>query len=141
RPTPVPYTTLFRSELLGFERWRPGQVETMVRFMLGRDCLAVLPTGHGKSITFQLPALLSPGLTLVVSPLVALMRDQVESLRANGVQSVAAIHTGQSAGERDDVLRSARAGRYKLLYVSPERLWSPQFRAALDGVPISRIAI
>lgn len=128
-------------ELLGFDRWRPGQLETMVRFMLGRDCLAVLPTGHGKSITFQLPALLSPGLTLVVSPLVALMRDQVESLRANGVQSVAAIHTGQSAGERDDVLRSARAGRYKLLYVSPERLWSPQFRAALDGVPISRIAI
>lgn len=128
-------------EILGFAAWRPGQVETMVRFMLGRDCLAVLPTGHGKSITFQLPALLMPGLTLVISPLVALMRDQVESLRSNGIDSVAAIHTGQSAGERDDVLRGAKSGRYKLLYVSPERLWSPQFRTALRDVPVARVAI
>ena len=128
-------------KVLGFDTWRAGQMETMLRFLRGEDTLAVLPTGHGKSITFQLPALLAPGLTLVISPLVALMRDQVERLRERGVTSVAAIHTGQPQSEQMEILRGARAGRYRLLYVSPERLWAPNFRAVLGDVPIARVAV
>ena len=128
-------------EWLGFEKWRPGQLETMVRFMGGRDALAVLPTGSGKSLTFQLPALLSPGVTLVVSPLIALMNDQVDNLRARGVGSVAAVHSGVPQGEQQEILRGAAEGRYKLLYLSPERLWNPMFTRMLAGVDVGRIAV
>lgn len=128
-------------ELFGFEEWRPGQLETMLRFIRGEDVMAILPTGFGKSVTFQIPALIGPGLTLVVSPLVALMRDQVQGLRDLGLTSVAAIHSGQSSGEQRDVLRSAASGKLKLLYVSPERLWSPAFRSALADIEIARVAV
>ena len=125
----------------GFRRWRAGQPETIRSFMEGRDCLAVLPTGSGKSITFQIPALLSPGVTLVISPLKALMNDQVENLRARGVTKVAAIHSGVGQAEWRDVLRGARRGDYKLLYVSPERLWSQEFAGELARVGVARIAV
>ena len=125
----------------GFRRWRPGQPETIRSFMEGSDCLAVLPTGSGKSITFQIPALLSPGITLVISPLKALMNDQVENLRARGVTEVAAIHSGVAQAEWRDVLRGARRGDYKLLYVSPERLWSQEFAGELARVGVARIAV
>ena len=125
----------------GFRRWRPGQLETIRSFMEGSDCLAVLPTGSGKSITFQIPALLSPGVTLVISPLKALMNDQVENLRARGVTQVAAIHSGVGQAEWRDVLRGARRGDYKLLYVSPERLWSQEFAGELARVGVARIAV
>ena len=125
----------------GFRRWRPGQLETIRSFMEGSDCLAVLPTGSGKSITFQIPALLSPGITLVISPLKALMNDQVENLRARGVTQVAAIHSGVGQAEWRDVLRGARRGDYKLLYVSPERLWSQEFAGELARVGVARIAV
>ena len=128
-------------ERFGFKRWRPGQLETMERFIRGADTLAVLPTGSGKSITFQIPALLSPGLTLVISPLTALMNDQVENLRARGVTNVAAIHSGIGQGESRDVLRGAARGDYKLLYVSPERLWSQEFVGTLAGIGVARIAV
>ena len=128
-------------ERFGFERWRPGQLETMKRFIGGVDTLAVLPTGSGKSITFQIPALLSPGLTLVISPLTALMNDQVENLRARGVTKVAAIHSGIGQGEWRDVLRGAARGDYKLLYVSPERLWSQEFVQTLAEIGVARIAV
>ena len=127
--------------LFGFRRWRPGQLETMRRFMEGGDFLAVLPTGSGKSVTFQIPALLSPGITLVISPLKALMNDQVENLRARGVTAVAAIHSGVGQSEWRDVLRGARRGDYKLLYVSPERLWSQEFVGELAGIGAARIAV
>ena len=113
----------------------------MRRFMEGGDFLAVLPTGSGKSVTFQIPALLSPGITLVISPLKALMNDQVENLRARGVTAVAAIHSGVGQSEWRDVLRGARRGDYKLLYVSPERLWSQEFVGALAGIGAARIAV
>ena len=128
-------------EQLGFEAWRPGQLETMIRFMSGRDALAVLPTGSGKSLTFQLPALLSPGVTLVISPLIALMNDQVDNLRARGVEAVAAVHSGVPQGEQQEILRGARAGRYKLLYLSPERLWNPMFTQMMEGIDVGRIAV
>ena len=128
-------------EWLGFKHWRPGQLETMIRFMGGEDVLAVLPTGSGKSLTFQLPGLLAPGVTLVISPLKALMNDQVENLRARGVGTVAAIHSGIPQGEQQEILRGAREGRYKLLYLSPERLWNPMFTRMLEGVEIRRIAV
>ncbi len=128
-------------EWFGFKEWRPGQLETIVRFIRGEDVLAVLPTGSGKSLTFQLTALLAPGVTLVISPLKALMNDQVENLRARGVGAVAAIHSGVPQGEQQEILAGARQGRYKLLYVSPERLWNPMFTRMLEGVEIGRIAV
>ena len=126
---------------LGFDEWRPGQYEVMRRFMRGEDVVAVLPTGSGKSVTYQVPALVSPGVTLVVSPLIALMRDQVDNLRSKGVKEVAAIYSGVGQAEQEAVLRSAAQGHLKLLYVSPERLWSPMFRAWLHDVDIARIAV
>ena len=126
---------------LGFEEWRPGQAEVMRRFMRGEDVVAVLPTGSGKSVTYQIPALVSPGVTLVVSPLIALMRDQVDNLRARGVSEVAAIHSGVGQAEQQAVLQSAADGHIKLLYVSPERLWSPTFRAWVADVEVARIAV
>ena len=126
---------------LGFDQWRPGQQEVMGRFIRGEDIVAVLPTGSGKSVTYQIPALVSPGVTLVVSPLIALMRDQVDNLRSRDVSEVAAIYSGVSQAEQEAVLRSAAQGHIKLLYVSPERLWSPVFRAWLEEVPVARIAV
>lgn len=128
-------------ELFGFEAWRPGQLEAMKAFIEGRDVLAILPTGSGKSIAFQIPALLCPGVTIVVSPLIALMRDQAQNLKARGLTRVAAIHSGVPQSEQHAILRGAKRGRYKLLYVSPERLWSPAFLNALRGIDIGRIAI
>lgn len=128
-------------QIFGFERWRPGQLETMQRFMAGEDALAVLPTGSGKSITYQIPALLLPGVTLVLSPLIALMNDQVDGLRRRGITEVAAIHSGVGQGEWRDVLRGARRGDYKLLYVSPERLWSQEFITRLAELGVARIAV
>ena len=128
-------------EWLGFDAWRPGQHEVMSRLMRGEDVVAVLPTGSGKSVTYQIPALVSPGVTLVVSPLIALMRDQVDNLRSRGVTEVAAIYSGVGQAEQEAVLRSAAQGHIKLLYVSPERLWSPMFRAGLQDVDVARIAV
>ena len=128
-------------QLFGFRRWRPGQLDTMRSFIEGSDSLAVLPTGSGKSVTFQVPALLSPGVTLVISPLVALMNDQVDNLRARGTTKVAAIHSAVGQAEWRDVLRGAERGDYKLLYLSPERLWSQEFVGALARVGVARIAV
>ena len=128
-------------EIFGFERWRPGQLGTMQRFMAGEDALSVLPTGSGKSITFQIPALLMPGVTLVLSPLISLMNDQVENLRRRGITEVAAIHSGVGQSEWRDILRGASRGDYKLLYISPERLWSQEFISLLSEVDVARIAI
>ena len=126
---------------LRFDAWRPGQHEIMARFMRGEDVVSVLPTGSGKSVTYQVPALVSPGVTLVVSPLIALMRDQVDNLRARGVTEAAAIYAGVGQAEQEAILRAAEAGHIKLLYVSPERLWSPVFRSWLADVDLARVAV
>ncbi|HZI65995.1 MAG TPA: ATP-dependent DNA helicase RecQ, partial [Thermoanaerobaculia bacterium] len=106
----------------------------------GRDVLAVMPTGSGKSIGYQLPALLLPGTTLVVSPLIALMKDQVDELNRRGI-AAAAIHSLMPPGERQQVIDAARDGRCRLLYVSPERFANERFAAALAAVPLSRFAV
>src|SRR5687768_8669546 len=124
----------------GHRVFRPGQEEVVRAALAGRDVLAVMPTGSGKSIGYQLPALLLPGTTLVVSPLIALMKDQVDELVRRGI-AAAAIHSLMPAAERQQVIEAAREGRWRLLYVSPERFANERFAAALAAVPLSRFAV
>ncbi|HEY6050983.1 MAG TPA: ATP-dependent DNA helicase RecQ, partial [Thermoanaerobaculia bacterium] len=140
-PTSAPArleTALLRH--FGHSSFRPGQEEVVRAVLAGRDVLAVMPTGSGKSIGYQLPALLLPGLTLVVSPLIALMKDQVDELLRRGIRA-AAIHSGRGADERRDALRAARAGELDLLYVAPERFASGGFRELLADVPLALFAV
>ncbi len=108
-------------DVFGFETFRPGQEEAIDALLAGRNVLAVMPTGSGKSLCYQVPALVLGGLTVVVSPLVALMQDQVAALRLEGV----AAETINSSRSRDDNVASWRrvaAGQVRLLYLAPERL-------------------
>ena len=124
----------------GHPVFRPGQEEVVRAALEGRDVLAVMPTGSGKSIGYQLPALLLEGTTLVVSPLIALMKDQVDELVRRGI-AAAAIHSLMPPAERRDVLERAREGRWRLLYVSPERFANERFAAGLERVPFARFAV
>ncbi len=124
----------------GHEDFRPGQEDIVRAALAGRDLLAVMPTGSGKSIGYQLPALLLEGPTLVVSPLIALMKDQVDELRRKGIPA-AALHSLASPAQRRDAEDAARAGRLRLLYVSPERFASGAFRRLLAETPIARFAV
>jgi ATP-dependent DNA helicase RecQ len=124
----------------GHPAFRPGQEAVVQAVLDGRDVLAVMPTGAGKSLGYQLPAVLLPGLTLVVSPLIALMKDQVDDLTRRGVPA-AALHSMMSPGERRDALDAARNGRIKLLYVSPERFASEVFLRVLPELVVSRFAV
>ena len=124
----------------GHEAFRPGQEDVVRAVMEGRDVLAVMPTGSGKSIGYQLPALLLDGLTLVVSPLIALMKDQVDELVRRGMRA-AAIHSGRSPEQRREALRAARGGELDLLYVAPERFASDSFRELLAEVPLALFAV
>jgi len=124
----------------GHRVFRPGQEEVVRAALAGRDVLAVMPTGSGKSIGYQLPALLLPGTTLVVSPLIALMKDQVDELVRRGI-AAAAIHSLMPAAERRQVIEAAREGRWRLLYVSPERFANERFAATLAREPLSRFAV
>src|SRR6185295_13542057 len=116
--------------------------EIMRDVLAGDDVLTLLPTGAGKSRTYQLPALIRPGLTLVISPLIALIRDQVEKLReVPGMTQVAALVSGMDAGSQEEVLQAAKRGELRLLYVSPERLRDPRFRAYLPGLPLVQLVV
>ncbi|MGH7571170.1 MAG: RecQ family ATP-dependent DNA helicase [Gemmatimonadota bacterium] len=108
-------------EVFGFERFRPGQREVVEAVLAGRDCIAVMPTGAGKSLTFQLPAKLLPGTVLVVSPLISLMKDQVDALTELGLRATA-INSTLEPGERARRLEGAAAGAYELVYLAPEAL-------------------
>lgn len=127
-------------EVFGYGEFLPGQAEVVASVLAGRDTLAVLPTGGGKSVCYQLPALLLDGLTLVVSPLLALMKDQVDALTRNGV-AAAAINSTVPRDEQADILRRAADGDLRLLYVAPERFSDGRFVAALRGVRVSLLAI
>src|SRR3954452_12091007 len=106
----------------GFPAFRPGQREAVDAAVAGRDVLVVMPTGSGKSLCYQLPALLREDLTIVVSPLVALMQDQVEALEARGLGAqVGLVNSQRDAGTNAAVLDRATSGELKLLYVAPER--------------------
>src|ERR1700733_249106 len=109
------------SRAFGFPSFRPGQEEILRAVFGGEDVLAVMPTGSGKSLCFQLPPLAREGLTLVVSPLIALMRDQVAQLRELGV-SAAALNSASDGNERQRVVEALRDRSLRLLYVAPERL-------------------
>ncbi|MEA2340066.1 MAG: ATP-dependent helicase RecQ, partial [Solirubrobacteraceae bacterium] len=118
-------------EHFGFDAFRPGQAEAVAAAMAGRDVLVVMPTGAGKSLCYQLPALMRDDLTLVVSPLVSLMQDQVQALERRAPGRVALVNAQQDAWANDDALRRAVAGELRLLYVAPERFSSPGFARAL----------
>jgi ATP-dependent DNA helicase RecQ len=124
----------------GHQSFRAGQ-EVVVRTVLdGQDLLAVMPTGSGKSLGFQLPAILLPGVTLVVSPLISLMKDQVDELNRRGIRAEA-LHSLLTADERRQTVRGACAGDLRLLYVAPERFASDRFLRLLGDVPIARFVV
>jgi ATP-dependent DNA helicase RecQ len=124
----------------GHPALRPSQIPIVEAVMTGADVLAVMPTGSGKSLCFQLPALALPGLTLVVSPLISLMKDQVDELVKRGIDA-AALHSGQTPDERRGILRRAHAGALRLLYVAPERFASDHFLSSLHNWPVSRFVV
>jgi ATP-dependent DNA helicase RecQ len=129
-------------EYFGFPAFRPGQREACVAALEGRDVLVVMPTGSGKSLCYQLPALLRDDLTIVVSPLVALMQDQVEALEARGLgDRVALVNAQRDAATNAETLRRAAAGDLRLLYVAPERFASPGFLEAMQDVPIGLFVV
>ena len=127
-------------KVFGFHAFRPNQ-ESVVRSLLEkRDVLAIMPTGGGKSLCYQLPALLLPGTCMVISPLIALMKDQVDGARANGIRA-AFLNSSQSPDERDEVMRHLLSGSLDLLYVAPERFILSHFRETLSRVPLSMAVI
>ena len=127
-------------EYWGYEAFRPMQEEIIASALAGRDTLALLPTGGGKSVCFQVPALLREGVALVVTPLVALMKDQVQNLAARGIKALA-IHAGMTRREADMALNNATYGDFKFLYVSPERLGTALFQSYLDILPVSFLVV
>lgn len=124
----------------GFKTFRSGQKEVISRVINGKNVLAVMPTGGGKSLCYQIPALVKPGITLVVSPLISLMKDQVDALRQNGI-AAAAINSTIPQEEVNPILRQAYEGQVKLIYVTPERLNTEYFRYQLNFLPIDLVAI
>lgn len=124
----------------GYETFRPMQTEVIEAILRGEDAVVLMPTGGGKSICFQIPALISSGLCLVVSPLIALMKDQVEGLRANGV-AAAFLNSSQTYKEQEEILRQAIEGKLQLLYVSPEKLLAEDFMSLMGRFDISLFAI
>lgn len=124
----------------GYDSFKPGQQGIVEALLAGRDVLGVMPTGAGKSVCYQIPAALSPGMTLVISPLISLMRDQVDALNDLGLPA-AFINTTQTPDEQAMVFAQAAAGQIKLLYVAPERLETGRFRDFAARTPISLIAV
>ncbi|WP_295729082.1 DNA helicase RecQ [uncultured Limosilactobacillus sp.] len=126
--------------VFGFDEFRPGQREVISAVLNGQNTLAVMPTGGGKSLCYQIPALLNPGVTIVVSPLISLMKDQVDALHQNGVEA-AAINSITPRDEVNPILRQAYEGKLKLIYVTPERLNMDYFRYQLNYLAINLVAV
>ena len=124
----------------GYDSFRPGQSGLVDAILAGRDVLGVMPTGAGKSVCYQIPATLLPGVTIVISPLISLMRDQVDALNDAGIPA-AYVNTTQGGDEQAMVLAQAVQGDIKLLYVAPERLETERFRNFATRVPISLVAV
>src|SRR3972149_1183754 len=127
-------------ETFGFSDFRTGQADVVGRLLAGRSTLAIFPTGGGKSLCYQLPALLLDGVTLVVSPLIALMKDQIDFLVSKGV---AAARLDSSVGLEDgrQIYRDLHNGKLKLLYVAPERLANERFLQTLKRLRLSMMAV
>ncbi len=124
----------------GYDSFRAGQMEIIDSVLRGQDALAIMPTGAGKSICYQIPALMLPGITIVVSPLISLMQDQVKTLNAAGI-SAAYINSALTERQIDRALQNAKNGRYKIIYVAPERLMSEGFRDFAVHVEISMVTV
>ena len=124
----------------GYDEFRPLQQEIIQEVLNKEDCLVLMPTGGGKSLCFQLPALMCEGITVVVSPLISLMKDQVDALKASGVEADF-INSTQSGDEITAIIEKAKNGVLKILYISPERLALAHFEALLHSLPISLFAI
>lgn len=124
----------------GYDSFRPGQSGIVSAILAGRDVLGVMPTGAGKSICYQIPAAILPGVAIVISPLISLMRDQVDALNDVGLPA-AFINTTQTPDEQDLVFAQALSGQIKLLYAAPERLETERFRNFAVRVPISLVAV
>ncbi|MEG1935845.1 MAG: ATP-dependent DNA helicase RecQ, partial [Rikenellaceae bacterium] len=124
----------------GYDSFRPLQKSVIESVLAGRDTLALMPTGGGKSITYQIPALAMKGICVVVTPLISLMKDQVDSLRKRKIMAQA-VHSGMTSREIDAILDNCVYGDYKFLYVSPERLETDIFRARFERMNISMIAV
>ncbi len=124
----------------GYDTFRPRQEEIISAALEGRDVLAILPTGGGKSVCFQVPALMREGIAIVVSPLIALMKDQVQNLARRGIKALA-VYSGMSAREIDVALDNAVYGDYKFLYVSPERLNTPVFQTRVQKMAVSFLVV
>ena len=127
-------------QYFGHESFRPGQEKLIDAILSGRDVLGVMPTGAGKSVCYQLPALVLPGLTLVVSPLISLMKDQVAALKEAGVPA-AYVNSSLTPAQQREVLRRANAGAYRLIYVAPERLMTESFLRFAEDQTISLLAV
>lgn len=119
----------------GHSEFRPGQGEVIDHILSGQDCLGVMPTGAGKSMCYQIPALMLGGTTIVISPLISLMKDQVEGLQQSGV-SAACINSSLSTAEYFSVLDRASAGEYSIIYVAPERLSTENFLEMCRNITI-----
>ena len=128
------------SEQFGFAKFRPGQEEVIRAVMAGRDAMTVMPTGQGKSLCYQLPATLLPGLTLVISPLIALMQDQVASLRQRKI-AAAAFHSGLTGFEKNRVIQDLSQKRLQLLYLAPERMQHEGFLQLLRSLWVSLLVV
>ena len=124
----------------GYQSFRPGQREIISGVMEGRDVLAVMPTGAGKSLCFQIPALLFDGISLVVSPLISLMRDQVAAMKQIGIPA-AFINSSLTPTQTEKAISLAKNGRYKMIYIAPERLDTGSFVNFAENADISMIAV
>src|ERR1041385_4741864 len=127
-------------QYFGFTSFRPLQEQIIRDSMAGKDVFALLPTGGGKSLCFQLPAMARPGLTIVVSPLIALMKDQVDGLNAGGMPATF-LNSSLAAGAASERLRGLHNGQYRLLYVAPERLMLSGFLSDLQRWKVNLLAI
>ena len=127
-------------EYWGYDSFRPMQEDIVGAAVAGKDVLAILPTGGGKSVCFQVPALMKPGIALVVTPLIALMKDQVQNLSARGIKALA-VYLGMSRREIELALNNAAYGDFKFLYLSPERLGTQLFRRYVQEMDVSYIVV
>lgn len=133
-----PHTILKKT--FGYSTFRPGQEKVIDLVLKNKNVLAVMPTGAGKSLCYQIPALINSGITLVISPLISLMKDQIDSLKQNGIEA-AALNSATPQEEVNPILRAAYQGKIKLLYLTPERLAMDYFRYQLNFIDVSLVAV
>ena len=127
-------------DTFALDQFRPGQSEVIQTVLGDRDCLCVMPTGGGKSLCYQLPAVLKEGVTLVISPLIALMKDQVDALTSRGIPATL-INSTVDVETQNERIAAITRGEYKLVYVAPERFRSVRFREAMSLTHVSMLAV